>query len=165
MAEDGMTLCRVNHDVQACARRGTRSAAPRLSHSPDRCELLFHTLLCAFTGVSQSFSVRWKTECQCWQCNLCSAEICQSCPLSSTSSDIPQRGSETEAVDLQNSSTIWMFPNAMLLSCAAKGIHQGMLIELWLSCAGARELTSYAPVPGPMHHKWHHHKKVYKACE
>ena len=88
------------------------------------------------------------------------AALCQAPPAISL-----KEGSETDAVDLPHSSTTWLFQNAILLSCAAKGIHHCMLIELWRSCAGARELTSYAPVPGPMHHKWHHHKKVHKACE
>ena len=66
----------------------------------------------------------------------------------------------TETVDLPRSSLIRMFQDALLRSCAPQGVHHDLLSKLWRCCAGARELTSYAPVPGPMHHKWHHHKKV-----
>ncbi|CAK0785576.1 hypothetical protein CVIRNUC_008786 [Coccomyxa viridis] len=34
-----------------------------------------------------------------------------------------------------------------------------LLLDSVIPQTGARELTSYAPVPGPMHHKWHPHKK------
>ena len=151
MAEDGMTLCRVDHDVQACARRGTRSAAPRLSHSPDRCELLFHTLLCAFTRASQLFSCPVEDRVSVLAVrsmvrkNFVRAALCQS-PLAIS----PKEGSRPETIDLPEMET--RLTNMDVTKCNTKALctkrypsrpaHRAM--ALLCRCQGADQLCSSA---------------------